>query len=226
MLDRKFIVENAELVKQNCVNRGVKVDVDRFVATRRDAARPCKSKSRSSIARPTRSPSRSARPRTRPSARPARKKAGSSASKTRPSQTELDAMAAELDAIHRQIPNLSHPDAPVGVDDKSNLELFRGKTPLPKFDFQPLDHVAAGREARSGGFRGRGQRGRPRLLLPQERGRAAGAGLAALRGRRADGARASRRSPRPTWPATTCWPASASFPAGRKRKSTASRTPT
>ncbi len=32
MLDRKFIVENAEQVKQNCVNRNAKVDVDRFVA--------------------------------------------------------------------------------------------------------------------------------------------------------------------------------------------------
>ncbi len=31
MLDRKFIVENAERVKQNCVNRGTPVDVDRFV---------------------------------------------------------------------------------------------------------------------------------------------------------------------------------------------------
>ena len=39
------------------------------------------------------------------------------------------------------IPNLSHAAAPVGVDDKANLEIFRGKTPLPQFDFQPLDHV-------------------------------------------------------------------------------------
>jgi len=50
-------------------------------------------------------------------------------------------LAAEADAIHRMIPNLSHPAAPVGVDDKANLELFRGKTPLPTFDFPPLDHV-------------------------------------------------------------------------------------
>ena len=57
----------------------------------------------------------------------------------KPSSSRL---AAELEAIHRQIPNLSHPDAPVGVDDKSNLELTRGKTPLPQFDFTPLDHVA------------------------------------------------------------------------------------
>ena len=31
MLDRKFIVENAEAVQQNCINRGVNVDVARFV---------------------------------------------------------------------------------------------------------------------------------------------------------------------------------------------------
>ena len=50
-------------------------------------------------------------------------------------------MAVELETLRRQIPNLSHPDAPIGVDDKSNLEVARGKTPLPKFDFKPLDHV-------------------------------------------------------------------------------------
>ena len=31
MLDRKYIVENAEIVKQNCVNRGAEADVDAFV---------------------------------------------------------------------------------------------------------------------------------------------------------------------------------------------------
>ena len=46
-----------------------------------------------------------------------------------------------METLHRQIPNLSHPNAPIGVDDKSNLGLFRGKTPLPTFSFKPLDHV-------------------------------------------------------------------------------------
>ena len=31
MLDRKFLVENAAAVKQNCANRGVTCDVDRLV---------------------------------------------------------------------------------------------------------------------------------------------------------------------------------------------------
>ncbi len=57
------------------------------------------------------------------------------------SRSELETIEAEQEAIRRLIPNLSHPDAPVGVDDQANLELFRGKTPLPKFDFKPLDHV-------------------------------------------------------------------------------------
>ena len=77
-----------------------------------------------------------------PAEREARKDEGRQLrEKTQSVQARLDELVAELDAIHRQIPNLSHPDAPIGVDDKSNLELFRGKTPLPKFDFQPLDHV-------------------------------------------------------------------------------------
>ena len=36
MLDRKFVVENAELVKQNCANRGAKADIDRFLAIEAD----------------------------------------------------------------------------------------------------------------------------------------------------------------------------------------------
>ncbi|MEQ8837643.1 MAG: serine--tRNA ligase, partial [Lacipirellulaceae bacterium] len=32
MLDKRFILENAELVQKNCDNRGVKADVARFVS--------------------------------------------------------------------------------------------------------------------------------------------------------------------------------------------------
>ena len=31
MLDKKFIIEHPELVQKNCDDRGVKVDVDRYV---------------------------------------------------------------------------------------------------------------------------------------------------------------------------------------------------
>ncbi|HEV3023995.1 MAG TPA: serine--tRNA ligase, partial [Pirellulales bacterium] len=42
------------------------------------------------------------------------------------------------------IPNLSHPDAPLGADDQANLEIRKGKTLPPAFDFKPLDHVELG----------------------------------------------------------------------------------
>ena len=59
-------------------------------------------------------------------------------------QAEHDQLEAEIVVIQATIPNLSHPDAPVGEDDKSNLEVRRGKHEPPKFDFQPLDHVQLG----------------------------------------------------------------------------------
>src|SRR5690348_5536578 len=40
MLDRKFIVDNADKIKQNCAHRGVQCDVDRLVEL--EAARKAK----------------------------------------------------------------------------------------------------------------------------------------------------------------------------------------
>jgi len=140
MLDRRFIFENAELVKQNCANRGVNVDIHRFVQL--EAERKAKQIEVEGLNRQANEISKSIGKAKDPAEREARKEQGRQfREKTQSLQTELDAIAAELDSIHRRIPNLSHPDAPIGVDDKSNLERFRGKTPLPSFDFQPLDHV-------------------------------------------------------------------------------------
>ncbi len=140
MLDRRFIVENAERVKQNCINRGVKVDVDRFVQL--EDTRRLLQIDLEDLNRKANQLSKSIGKAKDPAEREARKAEGRQVrEKVQAAQAELDAMAAELDALQRQIPNLSHPDAPIGADDQSNLELFRGKTPLPKFDFQPLDHI-------------------------------------------------------------------------------------
>jgi seryl-tRNA synthetase len=140
MLDRRFVFENAELVKQNCTNRGVKVDVDRFVQL--ETQRKAKQIEVEDLNRQANEVSKSIGKAQDAAEREARKEQGRQLrEKTQSLQVEVDAIAAEADAIYRQIPNLSHPDAPIGVDDKSNLERFRGKTPLPAFAFQPLDHV-------------------------------------------------------------------------------------
>ncbi|NLF08691.1 MAG: serine--tRNA ligase [Pirellulaceae bacterium] len=140
MLDRKFIVENAELVKQNCVNRGVGVDVGRFVEL--DNQRKAKQTEVEELNRQANEVSKSIGKAKDQAERDERKQQGQTLrQRKQDAQVELDALAAELDVLHRMIPNLSHPDSPIGVDDKANLELFRGKTAIPKFDFKPLDHV-------------------------------------------------------------------------------------
>ena len=140
MLDRRFILDNAELVKKNCINRGVKVDVPRFVQL--EETRKTLQIEVEELNRKANEVSKSIGKAKDAAEREARKEEGRQLrEKTQSLQTQVDQLAAEVDAIQRQIPNLSHPDAPIGVDDKSNLEVFRGKTPLPTFDFKPLDHV-------------------------------------------------------------------------------------
>ncbi|HEX4132792.1 MAG TPA: serine--tRNA ligase [Pirellulales bacterium] len=143
MLDRKFIVENAEAVKANCARRGVRADVDRFVALdgqRRDRQTRIEELNRlaNEVAKGIGKSKDAAE-------REARKEEGR---KLREQITaighEITPLAADMDTIQRGIPNMSHPDAPQGADDQANLEVARGKTPLPKFDFKPLDHVALG----------------------------------------------------------------------------------
>jgi len=140
MLDRKFIVENVPLVKQNCANRGIEVDVDRFVEL--EARRKAIQAEVEQLNRRANQVSKSIGQAKDQQEREVRKQEGRRLrEQTGQARAELHKLVAELEAIHRAIPNVAHPDAPVGIDEKANLELFKGKTPLPEFDFQPLDHV-------------------------------------------------------------------------------------
>jgi seryl-tRNA synthetase len=65
-------------------------------------------------------------------------------------KTELDQSAARLDQIQPEmqalllsVPNLPHPDVPVGEDEKGNVELRRWGDPR-QFDFAVKDHVDIG----------------------------------------------------------------------------------
>jgi seryl-tRNA synthetase len=143
MLDRRFILENEELIKQNCANRGVEIDVNRFVVL--EHARKAKQIRLEERNRKANEVSKSIGQAEDDAQREALKAEGRRlrelAAETR---EELDMITEELDALHRCIPNLSHPDAPVGPDETANRELFQGRTPRPEFDFKPLDHVELG----------------------------------------------------------------------------------
>jgi seryl-tRNA synthetase len=60
-------------------------------------------------------------------------------------EAELAAVEKELDVQGRRIPNMAHPEAPVGKEDKDNLEVKRVGEPT-KFNFEPKDHVQLGQE--------------------------------------------------------------------------------
>jgi seryl-tRNA synthetase len=140
MLDRKFVLENADAVQQNCDRRGVKVDVRRFVDL--ETQRRQKQLDVEQLNRQANETSKSIGKAKDEAEREARKAEGRRLrEQVTAAQGEVDALAAEADAILRGIPNMTHPDAPVGADDQANLEVRRGKHQPPKFDFKPLDHV-------------------------------------------------------------------------------------
>lgn len=140
MLDRKYILENVDAVKKNCADRNMPVDVDRFVELenlRRDLQQEVED-----LNRQANEVSKSIGKAKDDEDRAARIDEGRRLREAKAAQqTRLDEVVEELDAIHTAIPNMAHEAAPIGVDDKSNLELGRGALPVPEFDFTPLDHV-------------------------------------------------------------------------------------
>jgi seryl-tRNA synthetase len=60
-------------------------------------------------------------------------------------EAELAQAEKDLEAEARRIPNMAHPDAPVGREDKDNLEVKRVGEPT-RFSFEPADHVKLGQD--------------------------------------------------------------------------------
>jgi seryl-tRNA synthetase len=140
MLDRKFIVENAEAVRRNCTNRGMEADVDRFVEL--DSLCREKSTAAQDLNRQANEVSKSIGKAKTDDEREQRKNEGRDLrAKKDAMQAEHDELLAELVVIQRLVPNMAHADAPIGKDDKANLEIKRGKHAPRDFDFKPLDHV-------------------------------------------------------------------------------------
>jgi seryl-tRNA synthetase len=142
MLDRKFIVENADRIKQNCAQRGVKCDVDRLLEL--EAARRQRLQVIEDVNRQANEVAKTIGKAKDEAERETRKEQGRKLRAQKDTlQSEHDTLEAEILAIQSTIPNLTHPDAPVGGEHDSR-EIHRGVTPVRQFDFQPLDHVTLG----------------------------------------------------------------------------------
>ncbi len=144
MLDYRFIKENLEAVKKNIANRNMKADADEVVRLfdrknelttvlqalqqqRNANAQAMKGKLEADV-----------RARLIDEGKKLKDDIASM-------EAELAAVEKELDVQGRKIPNMAHPEAPVGKEDKDNLEVKRVGKPT-QFDFEPKDHVQLGQE--------------------------------------------------------------------------------
>ncbi len=136
MLDISFIRENPDLIKKNCKNRGIKVDLDKFLSLDKkrveliqkvDSLRSKKNKAKS---KPT------------TAEMVALKKNKTEEEKL---VKELVKVETEYKEILFSIPNLTHPDTPIGKDESENKEIRKSGQPK-KLDFGAKDHLELGEE--------------------------------------------------------------------------------
>jgi seryl-tRNA synthetase len=139
MLDKRFILENAQLVQQNCDHRGIKVDVARFVEL--ESQRRKLQADVEELSRMANVVSKSIGQAKDDAEREARKDEGRRLREKKDQiQEEIDRLAAEAALIHNAMPNMSHPEAPVGGEDASK-DIRHGKVDVRRMSFPVLDHV-------------------------------------------------------------------------------------
>ncbi len=144
MLDYKFIKENLEAVKKNIRDRNMVADADEVVRLY-DKRTELVTKVQNLQAKRNAN-AQSMKQKLSPEERNKLIEEGKLIKEEiSTSEAELSKTEAELDVAGRKIPNMAHPDIPVGVDDAKNLEVKRVGTPR-KFDFEVKDHVQLGHD--------------------------------------------------------------------------------
>jgi len=138
MLDMKFIRENAELVKKNAENKRMHVDIDGLLEVdeaRLNALREVEvlRKERNETAEKMKSASADERP-----ALIAR---GKEIKEQLVAKEELfSVLSSKWSQELLKVPNMTHPDSPVGADDGDNKAIATFGE-VAKLDFKPLTHV-------------------------------------------------------------------------------------
>ncbi len=132
MLDIKFIRENSDLVKQNCKNRLVNVDIDKLLKLDKKI-RELKTKIEKLRAQ------RNIGSKTKPSPEKIKKmkNIGNEIQRLEQFQEPLE---KEFKTLLFKVPNLTHPDVHISDNEEDNPVLSVFKEPT-KFNFTPKDHV-------------------------------------------------------------------------------------
>ena len=142
LLDLKYIRENARAVEENCRNRGVEADVGLVVelADRRSAliqeSNEFKQRQNQMARSIGRERDQEARSRLIEESRTMKERLPLK-------ERELHEVEERLRDEQLKIPNMTHPDSPIGKDDTENVEIRRWGE-IPDFPFEPRDHVELG----------------------------------------------------------------------------------
>ncbi len=142
MLDAQFIREHLDAVKANCRNRNVQADVDRVIHLDDERKR---------LVQETQTLQQRANDLQKlvPKEKDAAKKQAliqegrGVREKVAGLESRVKQVEADLRAVLLTIPNMSHPDAPIGTTAADNKVIRRWGEPR-KFDFPFKDHVAIG----------------------------------------------------------------------------------
>ena len=142
MLDLKYVRENAEAVAENCKNRGVVADVALVVGL---ADQRSELMQELNELRQRQNQLAKAVGGERDPERRENLIADSRATKglIPEKEAELSAVEGRLEEEMLKIPNMTHPDVPIGKDDIENVEIRRTGE-IPDFGFEPKDHVELG----------------------------------------------------------------------------------
>jgi seryl-tRNA synthetase len=140
MLDAHFIRENLEAVKTNCHNRNVKADVDRVVQL--DDQRRRLVQETQTLQQRQNEISKLIPKEKDPAKKQALIQEGKDLrAKVAGLEAQSRQVEDDLGAVLRTIPNMSHPDAPVGTTAADNKVIRTSGEPR-RFDFRLKDHVA------------------------------------------------------------------------------------
>ncbi len=142
MLDTKFIRENLDAVKANCLARNVRVDLGRFTSLDEDRRRAITELEETR--RSLNDLSSKMKGKMEQAERGGLIAEGKSLkTKIQDSEARVAQLEAEFDALLRSIPNMTHPDVPIAATEDGNREIRKWGKPR-EFGFKPLDHLELG----------------------------------------------------------------------------------
>src|SRR5580704_8798959 len=139
MLDLQFICENQALVEENCRNRAVTVDLPRLVDLARQRSHLIvegdkhRHEQKEIAAQIPKVSDKEKRQTLIDRGKQLKQLVAEN-------ETTLKTLEVQLRELEMQVPNLTHPDAPVGAGDQGSRTV-RTWGEKPTFDFQPRDHV-------------------------------------------------------------------------------------